>query len=77
MMYVMLVLMVFFEELLRNKGRGFLFYYLNLLCRSIWELLLYIWSDFLKGGGGGCKFWIINVIFIILWVNEDVLICII
>lgn len=51
MMYVMSVSMASSEESPRNKGRGFLPYHLNLLCRSIWELLLHIWSDFLKGGG--------------------------
>lgn len=51
MMYVMSVSMASSEESPRNKGRGFLPYHLNLLCRSIWELLLHIWSDFFKGGG--------------------------
>lgn len=50
MMYVMSVSMASSEESPRNKGRGFLPYHLNLLCRSIWELLLHIWSVFLKGG---------------------------
>lgn len=51
MMYVMSVSMASSKETPRNEGRGFLPYHLNLLCRSIWELLLHIWSDFLKGGG--------------------------
>lgn len=56
MMYVMSVSMASSEESPRNKGRGFLPYQLTLLCRSIGELLLYILSDFLKGGGGGASF---------------------
>lgn len=50
MMYVMSVSTASYKETPRNEERGFLLYHLNLLCRSIGELLLHIWSDFLKGG---------------------------
>lgn len=76
MMYVMSVSTASYKETPRNEERGFLPYHLNLLCRSIRELLLHIWRwYFKKGKGGGCKFWTTYVIFTILWVNEDVSTC--